>query len=40
MYGGIERRVMAVVLECVMIHEAISTVEHILTVPGASVSLV
>jgi len=30
---------MAVELECVMIHEAMLTVEHILTVPGASVSL-
>jgi len=30
---------MAAELECVMIHEAMLTVQHILTVPGASMWL-
>ena len=36
MYWNIERRVVAAELECVMIHQ-LPTVEHIVTVPGASV---
>ena len=40
MYCSIERWVMAAELECVMIHEAMPTVDHILTFPGASVMLV